>query len=91
MNNLHMFIFFNFRYLDEANFEMTCTLTIEATHLHVPLGYKYVVYSPRMGEEEDCFESLYYTDTEDNQMRCLKVDFKRVYESTSILLFATRN
>ena len=82
---------FNCRYLDAATFEMTCTLTIEATHLHVPLGYKYVVYSPRMREEEDCFESLYYTDPEEDQIRCLKVDFKRVYESMSILLFATRD
>ena len=38
---------------------MTCTLTVAADLLNKSLGYKYVVYSPKMVKESDCFEFLH--------------------------------
>ena len=54
---------------------MTCTLNIDANILKSPKGYKYVVYSPKMVQEDDCFEYLhtysgYYTDLN----RCLRIN-----------------
>ena len=64
---------------------MTCTLTIDTTILKSPLPYKYVVYSPRMTKEDDCFEHLYYYASGDrNLKRCLRIDFKRVYRGMYI-------
>ena len=53
--------------------EMVCTLNIDAELLKRPLGYKYVVFSPKMTKHDDCYEklhpfTLYSTDDPD---RCL--------------------
>ena len=48
-----------FRKFEEGVFEMTCTLNIDANLLKYPLGYKYVLYSPRVLQENDCFEYLH--------------------------------
>ena len=45
--------------LQDGVFEMTCTLHIEANLLKYSRGYKYVVYSPKMVEKDDCFEYLH--------------------------------
>ena len=38
---------------------MTCTLMIDVNLLNCAKGYKYVVYSPKMVQEDDCFEYLH--------------------------------
>ena len=38
---------------------MTCTLNIAREILGRPWGYKYVVYSPKMTKEDDCYEYLH--------------------------------
>ena len=62
----------------EGVVEMTCTLNIDANLISDIRGYKYVVYSPKMMYEDDCYEYLhtfsgkYYYYTDPN--RCLKID-----------------
>ena len=58
---------------------MTCTLNIAVDLLGRPWGYKYVVYSPKMTKEDDCYEYLhsfagysYYYYNDPN--RCLMVN-----------------
>ena len=57
---------------------MTCTLVIDAEALKIPLGYKYVVYSPKMVKENDCFEFLHAYRGRDhrhsNPDRCLRIE-----------------
>ena len=53
-----LFIFPFFRSQDDYC-EMTCTLSIQAELLMKPLQYKYVIFSPRMKEKNDCYEFLY--------------------------------
>ena len=64
------------RKLKEGVFEMTCTLMIDDNMLKVARGYKYVVYSPKMVREDDCFEYLHsfvgWSDRDPN--RALKID-----------------
>ena len=65
-----------FRQFQEGVLEMTCTVTIDANLLTYPLGYKYVVYSPRMLLEDDCFEYLHSFAGwhHQNHNRCLKIN-----------------
>ena len=58
---------------------MTCTLNIAREVLDRTLEYKYVVYSPKMTNKDDCYEYLhsfagysysYYSDPN----RCLMVN-----------------
>lgn len=65
---------------------MTCRLVIDADLLKGPFGYKYVVYSPKMVDENDCFEYLHSYIGRDyhhrNPDRCLRInpaEFDRVY------------
>lgn len=49
--------------------EMTCTLPIQAELLKKPLQYKYVIFSPRMKEKNDCYEFLYsFADGENKDL-----------------------
>ena len=57
---------------------MVCTINIDAGLLNSTRGYKYVVYSPKMVNGDDCFEYLHsfvgsYSD-EKNPDRCLKIN-----------------
>jgi hypothetical protein len=66
------------RKLDEGVYEMTCTLKIAMDILIAPIGYKYVVYSPKMTHENDCFEYLHSfsgkTRSHGNPNRCLIIN-----------------
>ena len=70
-------MYFN-REVDEGVFEMTCTLNMAADLLNNSFGYKYVVYSPKMVKENDCFEFLHSfagrAPRYCNPNRCLKID-----------------
>ena len=70
-------MYFN-REVDEGVFEMTCTLNLAADLLNNSLGYKYVVYSPRMVKKSDCFEFLHSfvgrAPHRGNPNRCLKIN-----------------
>ena len=63
---------------------MTCTLVIDAKLLEKNhLGYKYVVFSPRMAEANDCYEKLHpFVKWGDDPNRCLWIPpeiYDRVY------------
>ena len=56
---------------------MVCTLNIDSNIISTKCGYKYVVYSPKMVKEDDCFEYLHtfagtYYDRDPN--RCLEIN-----------------
>ena len=57
---------------------MTCTLNIATNLLSEPRGYKYVVYSPKMVQEDDCYEFLHSfvgkSDHHQNPNRCLMIN-----------------
>ena len=54
---------------------MTCTLNIAADLVGEVLKYKYVVYSPKVTHEDDCFECLPYISSGTNDPnRCLMID-----------------
>ena len=38
---------------------MKCTLTIDHEVLKSPLGYKYVIYSPKVTKCDECYEKLH--------------------------------
>ena len=71
-------------------FEMICTLKIDANILNEIRGYKYVVYSPKMVQEDDCYEYLHSFVSDwsyQNPNRCLKSnlpdsDLKSMYVYT---------
>lgn len=71
---MRLFIFA--RSQDDGFCEMTCTLSIEAELLKGPVPYKYVIFSPKMIGEDDCYEFLHsfagYIDPDPN--RCLYID-----------------
>ena len=50
---------------------MVCTLQIDAEILRCPIPYKYVIHSPVMKNQDDCYERLheYYWDPN----RCLQI------------------
>ena len=39
--------------------EMECTLSFDAELLKEPLGYKYVIYSPKVTKEDEYYEKLH--------------------------------
>jgi len=51
---------------------MTCTLQIDAVVLQHPIPYKYVIYSPKMEHEDDCYEYLH--GYKSNPNRCLEIN-----------------
>ena len=64
-------------------YEMTCTLSINADLLEIPVPYKYVVYSPKMEKEDDCYEYLHGYGGNPN--RCLRISenkFSKAYGGT---------
>ena len=67
-----------FRKLGEGVYEMTCTLKIAIDLLSDPKGYKYVVFSPKMVHEYDCFEYLHTfigkSNRHQNPNRCLIIN-----------------
>ena len=69
---------YSIREVDEGVFEMTCTLNMAAELLNKPLGYKYVVYSPKMVKKSDCFEYLHSfagrAPYDHNPNRCLQIN-----------------
>jgi hypothetical protein len=57
---------------EDGNCEMECTLFINAELLKSPLGYKYVIYSPKATDEDDLFEKLHpFIVWRDDPNRCL--------------------
>ena len=78
---------------------MVCTLKIDASLLNDTYGYKYVVYSPKMVDEDDCFEYLHSFDGkyEQDHNRCLMVNVSdlgskclhtfQIFSKCSIMLF----
>ena len=72
-----MFYILYYRKLVEGVVEMTCTLNFNANLITVIRGYKYVIYSPKMIYEDDCYEYLHTfagTLYNTNPNRCLKID-----------------
>lgn len=64
------------RYLNDDLCEMVCTLQIGAAQiLKAPLAYKYVIFSPVMASEDDCYEYLHSLNekvpSNPNLNRCL--------------------
>lgn len=58
---------------------MVCTLQIDAAQiLTVPLAYKYVIFSPVMASEDDCYEYLHFLNekfaSNPNLNRCLWIN-----------------
>lgn len=74
---------------------MTCTLTIDADFLKVPRAYKYVVYSPKMVEQDDCFEYLHSfagrTHEYRDPNRCLKINPSYNTYGGTYMLYVYRN
>ena len=62
-----------YRALQADEYEMICTLSIDADLLKEPLGYKYVVYSARMAKDTDCYEKLHPFNLNDDPNRCLRI------------------
>ena len=83
--------FFFCRALDGGWYEMTCTLNIDADILKDPVAYKYVVYSPKMENEDDCYEYLHGYGGIVN--RCLKIPpskFAKAYGGKLIHVFCNK-
>ena len=68
-----MYVTFS-RELEDGLCEMTCTLNIAADLLDEPRGYKYVVYSPKMTNKDDCYEYLHSFASYNNPNRCFMVN-----------------
>ena len=66
--------------------EMVCKLPIDRNLLTRPLAYKYVIFSPKMTEKDDCYEFLHcYTSYhESNPNRCLWIHLHSLIGSTYI-------
>jgi len=67
---------------------MTCTLSIDADILKHPVAYKYIVCSPKMEKEDDCYEFLHGYGGILN--RCLRIPqnrFSKLYGGMSICLY----
>lgn len=60
------------RNLEDDMHEMVCSLRIDADVLKHPLEYKYVIFSPKMTEDNECYEKLHYFQYDDPN-RCLKM------------------
>ena len=61
-------------------YEMTCTLDIDAEILKHPVAYKYIVYSPKMEKEDDCYEYLHgYWGIANRCLRIPQNKFSKVY------------
>ena len=69
---VHMSIWFC-RNLEDDMCEMVCTLTIDFEVLKAPLGYKYVIYSPKVTKCDECYEKLHSLVNwrSDDPNRCL--------------------
>lgn len=66
-----------FRKVEENVYEMVCSLNINKSLVTNPRDYKYVVYSPKMECDDDCFEFLHtfagrFYDRNPN--RCLRIE-----------------
>lgn len=61
------------RNLEDDVCEMKCTLAIDHEVLKAPLGYKYVIYSPKVTKCDDCYEKLHslVDKRSDDPNRCL--------------------
>ena len=54
---------------------MVCTLKIDAIMLNSTRGYKYVVYSPKMVHDDDCYEYLHtFAGKHGDPNRCLMIN-----------------
>jgi len=79
------------RNIDEIWFEMTCTLNIDADNLKHPVAYKYIVCSPKMEKEDDCYEYLHGYDGNPN--RCMRIPQNKFpkYGGMSVCLYVLCN
>ena len=66
-------------------YEMTCELSIDASLLErqQAIPYKYVIYSPRMVEDNDCWEYLHGVSGQGIVNRCLIIPTKEFKRSSS--------
>ena len=69
--------------------EMVCALKIDADVLKHPLGYKYVIFSPKMTKDDECYEKLHYFQYDDPN-RCLQMSpqaLRSSYGGTCIFVY----
>ena len=79
MHCMYLYVLFSsFRSVDGGFSEMACKLPIDANVLIVPLAYKYVIFSPKMTEKDDCYEFL-HSYTKSNPNRCLLIHHDRLH------------
>ena len=74
------------RAIGDGWYEMTCTLSIDADILKSPVPYKYVVYSPKKENEDDCYEYLHGYGWDPN--RCLRIPqnkLSKAYGGTKLI------
>ena len=78
-----MYLFLIARELEDDLSEMICTLIIDADILKSPLAYKYVIFSPKMTKEHECFEFLHsFAGRYEDPNRCLwisEIDYPKAY------------
>ena len=63
-----------YRKIDDIYCEMSCTFHNfdgKLLDLNAGIPYKYVIYSTKMVEEDDCFEFLHAHKSDGNVNRCL--------------------
>ena len=70
-----------YRSQEDGLCEMTCSLKIEADLLK-KLEYKYVIFSPKMHVEDDCYEFLhsFVENYNRNPNRCLSISEARRFK-----------
>ena len=80
-----MYLFLIARDLEDDLSEMICTLIIDADILKSPLAYKYVIFSPKMTKEHQCFEFLHSfagrSYPHENPNRCLRISVSDRFEA----------
>ena len=68
-----------YRSQEDGLCEMTCSLKIKADLLK-KLEYKYVIFSPKMHVEDDCYEFLHSFVEYSNLNRCLSISEARRFK-----------
>ena len=80
------------RAIGDGWYEMTCTLSIDAEILKHPVAYKYVVYSPKMENKDDCYEYLHgYGGNPNRCLRIPKSKLSKTYGGNCVFLLHVIN
>ena len=67
---------------EDGSCEMICGLNIARDLLKAPIEYKYVIFSPKMKTEQDCYEFLHsFSKMLQNSNRCISITGAQGYES----------